>query len=246
MISSKHVLILGCGRSGTSIFGEFFQHLPSYSYFSEPLFTEVIKQDASQLTAIKVPRESDGFPPDKGLSFPLNAIVKKLSPLQIFWQIRHPLDTICSLKVGISRNWDHHPRPIDWQQWLSCPLIEQCAHHWNYINTVGFAQVVGLATVTRFEEMLYNPLVFAQSVGRKVHLNLSSNKEHLQQWAIRVQNKNNENFDEATTSREYSTSDHTVKVERWRENLSEEELAQVIPIVAETAQRFNYDLPTIS
>ena len=246
MVLNKHVLILGCGRSGTSIFGELFQHLLPYSYLSEPPFIEVLEQDASQPLAIKVPRESDDFPPDKGLSFPLSVLIKKLSPLQIFWQVRHPLDTVCSLKVGISRNWGHHPRPVDWQQWLNRPLIEQCAHHWNYINTVGFAQVANYATITRFEEMLDNPMAFAQSVGRKVNLNLLESEEPLQQWAIRVQNKNNENFDEATTSREYSTSDHTVKVERWRENLSEKEIRQVIPIVAEAAQQFSYDLPTIS
>ena len=32
----KNVLILGCGRSGTSIFGELFESLPGFSYLSEP------------------------------------------------------------------------------------------------------------------------------------------------------------------------------------------------------------------
>ncbi len=246
MVANKHVLILGCGRSGTSIFGELFQHLPSYSYFSEPPLVEVLEQDSSQPIAVKVPRESEGFPPDEGLSFPLSVLIEKLPSLQIFWQVRHPLDTICSLKVGIARNWGHHPRPLDWQQWLDRPLIEQCAHHWNYINTVGFSQVSSCSVVTRFEDMLADALRFAHSVSQQIHLDISSNQKYLQQWANRVQNKNNEQFDEATTSRAYSTQDHSVKVGRWQENMSKEEMERVLPIIQQTAQQFGYDLPLIS
>ena len=36
-----HVLILGCGRSGTSIFGELLEHLAPYTYYSEPAFADL-------------------------------------------------------------------------------------------------------------------------------------------------------------------------------------------------------------
>jgi len=246
MIIYKPVLILGCGRSGTSIFGEMFQHIPAYTYYSEPPFAEVLTLDASRPLALKVPRESEGFPPDEGLSLPLSVLSEKLPGLQIFWQVRHPLDTICSLKVGISRNWGHHPRPPDWQQWLDRPLIEQCAHHWNYINSVGFSQVADSSVTTCFEDMLADPLHFAHSVSQKIRLDIPPNGKYLQQWANRVQNKNNEQFDEAITSRAYSTQDHRVKVGRWQENMSEEEIAQVLPLIQPTAQQFGYDIPPIN
>ena len=70
----KHILILGCGRSGTSIFGEFFEQLPDYTYHSEPTFAAISTMDFNQPIAIKVPRESVGFPPDTGLSFPLQEL----------------------------------------------------------------------------------------------------------------------------------------------------------------------------
>ena len=38
----SHVIILGCGRSGTSIFGELFEHIPGYMYYSEPPFDVVV------------------------------------------------------------------------------------------------------------------------------------------------------------------------------------------------------------
>ncbi|MEM6843908.1 MAG: sulfotransferase domain-containing protein [Bacteroidota bacterium] len=241
-MSPQHVLILGCGRSGTSIFGELFQHLPQYRYYSEPPFTEVLQLDHLQPAAVKVPRESEGFPSDSGLSFPMSTLTETLSPLRIFWQVRHPLDTICSLKIGISRNWGHHPRPPDWQRWLDRPLIEQCAHHWNYINSVGFTQVKELAVMTRFEDMIADSLAFARSVGEIIDLDVSSNEPFLKQWAERVQNQNNEKFVEAETSRAYSTRDHSVKVGRWRENLSNEELRLALPIIQETANRFDYEV----
>ena len=110
---AHHVLILGCGRSGTSIFGEFFQHLSPYTYYSEPPYADLKKYDYSQSIAIKVPNVSDGFLPTEGLSFPLADLLETIpQPMSIFWQVRHPLDTICSLKVGIAKNWGHHPRPL--------------------------------------------------------------------------------------------------------------------------------------
>lgn len=239
----NHVVILGCGRSGTSIFGELFGHLPNYRYYSEPPFAEVLALDYSQPIAVKVPRESEGFPPDAGLSFPLPTLLKVIPPpLQLYWQVRHPLDTICSLRVGISRNWGHHPHPPDWQDWLSRPLLERCAHHWNYINTVGYDQVADYVMVTRFEDMLKDSLAFARSISEQVGLDIQQNEHHLRQWAERVQNKNNDRFVEAKTSRPYSTEDHSVKIARWKENLSPSEEAQILPLIQDTAQRFDYDL----
>ncbi len=129
-----HVVILGCGRSGTSIFGELFEHLPDYRYYSEPPLASLATLDYSAPVAMKVPRESEGFHCSPGLSFPLDTLLAIIpAPRTIYWQLRHPLDTICSL---------------------------------------------------------------------------------------RVQNTNNGQFVEAKTSRAYSRTDHTVRVERWRENLS--------------------------
>ena len=48
--------------------------------------------------------------------------------------------------------------------------------------------------------------------------------EGVQRWIRRVQNANNEHFIEAMTSRSYSRNDHSVRVGRWRQNLSAEEV----------------------
>lgn len=237
-----HVLILGCGRSGTSIFGELFQQLPGYSYHSEPPFADLIRLDYTRPQAVKVPRESPDYPAPPGLSFPLETLFEVMPPpRQIFWQVRHPLDTIASLKVGISRNWGHHPRPPDWEQWVSAPLVARCAHHWQCLNSVGFQQLADLAVISRFEDMLADSLAFARRISRQVGLDPTSLEPALQQWAQRVQNSNNEQFVEAETSRPYSTRDHQVRVGRWRENLSPEEVELIWPMVEDTARVFGYE-----
>lgn len=239
----SHVVILGCGRSGTSIFGEFFQHLSPYTYFSEPPYEDLKEYDYAQPIAIKVPRESKGFLPTNGLSFPLEDLLATIpKPLTIFWQVRHPLDTICSLKVGIANNWGHHPRPTDWQDWLNQPLLIQCAHHWNYINTIGYEKVANLVTISKFEDAVLNPKVFATNICELINIDTQTEAQNIHNWCDRVQNTNNEKFVEAMTSRAYSTKDHQVKVGRWKENMSAEEVNLVWPIVKETAMSFGYVL----
>lgn len=238
------VLILGCGRSGTSIFGELFEHLSAYTYFSELPYSELKALDFSKNYATKVPRESPGYPPTPGLSFPLEDFMATFpKPVKIFWQVRHPLDTICSLRVGIARNWGHHPQPPDWRDWLDRPLLEQCAHHWTYINTIGYEPVAELTQICRYEQMLADPLSFAQDICQEIGLDPVRHAEELQAWASRVQNTNNSKFVEAKTSRAYSTTDHQVRVERWKENLTPEEVEQLSPMIRETAAHFGYIIP---
>ena len=240
---SSHVVILGCGRSGTSIFGELFEHLPVYTYLSEPLYEDLITQSFSTPVAIKVPKKGQGFPPTPGLSFPLPDLMATIpDPKQIFWQIRHPLDTICSLQVGISKNWGHHPKPPDWQEWLSRPLLERCAHHWNYINDIGYEQVKDIAAVTRFEEMVIDPFGFALNICEQVGLDNSTCSPELEEWSERVQNTNNEKFVEAKTSKAYSRKDHSVRIGRWKENLSKKEIASILPIISHTSSKLGYEL----
>ncbi len=238
--SLPDAMILGCGRSGTSIFGELFEHLPHYTYASEPPFSDVVATDFSSPAAFKVPRESDGFPPTPGLSFPLDAFLQAKPNTALFWIVRHPLDTVCSLRIGIAKAWGHHPRPPDWRDWLQRPLLERCAHHWTYINRHGFRQVEGRATLVRFEEMIANPAAFAEKVCRTIGLPVADAVEAVAAWSDRVQDSNNERFVEAKTSRSYSRPDHAVRVGRWRENLTLEQAKNVWSMVEGTAEKFGY------
>lgn len=237
----KNVVILGCGRSGTSIFGELFEALPEYTYLSEPEFGELLENNSQPPLAVKVPRQSEDYVAPIGLSFPIETLVKAWSEEPIFfWQVRHPLDAIASLKAGISNNWGHHPRPPDWKEWRQRPLLEQCAHHWATINGPGYNAVKEITTVAEFEKLLAEPLAFATSICQAVQQDIERVQPQLKQWAERVQNTNNEKFVEAKTSRRYSRPDHSVRVGRWRENLSPAEVEAIWPLVADAAAQFGY------
>jgi hypothetical protein len=239
----SHVVILGCGRSGTSIFGELFEHLEPYTYWSEPKYGRLWQLDLTHPIAVKVPAEDPEFASTPGLSFPLEHLLENLpDPKLFFWQVRHPLDAICSLRVGIANNWGHHPRPPDWRDWLEKPLLERCAHHWRYLNTVGYSAVRELARPTRFEDFVADPRAFAEEICGYVGLAPEDYGQALDEWANRVQNTNNEKFVEARTSRNYSRPDHRARVGRWRENLTAEEVARLTPLVAEAARVFGYEL----
>jgi hypothetical protein len=215
------VVILGCGRSGTSIFGELFEHLAPYTYYSEPSFAELLEFDFARPIAVKVPKESSDYPPTPGLSFPLAVLLAEIpDPKSFYWQVRHPLDTVCSLRVGISNGWGHHPKPPDWRDWLERPLIERCAHHWNYINSLGYEKVRALVRVKHFEAMIQSPRQFANIICREVGLDIEAHESALAEWADRVQNTNNKKFVEAKTSRHYSRADHQTRIDRWKENLN--------------------------
>jgi len=235
-------MVLGCGRSGTSIFGELFEHLPPYRYRSEPPFAEVIDADFSTPLAFKVPREDEKLKAKPGLSFPLDTLQKRAPNMRYFWVLRHPLDAICSLRIGIANNWGHHPKPPDWEAWLSRPLVEQCAHHWAFLNTAGFAQVARFATIIRFEEMIDDPRGVTEVVCQTLGLDVSNYSDSLSLWTERVQDTNNDKFIEAKTSRGYSRPDHSVRVGRWRENLSADELDSILPIVTKAGKTFGYSL----
>lgn len=239
----QHVLILGSGRSGTSIFGELFEHLPCYMYLSEPGFDDLLDTPHDSPLAVKVPRRSERYPCTPGLSFPLEMLPRVFRPtLKIFWIVRHPLDVIASLRVGIARNWGHHPRPPDWKGWLRRPLVERCAHHWAHINTVGYERVRDVAEVRRFESMVRNPRDFARAAWSAVGGDGMDATAAIREWSVRVQDTDNEHFVEALTSRSYSRPDHTVRIGRWRENLSVDDVKAVLPLVEETASEFGYAL----
>ncbi len=237
---TKNVLILGCGRSGTSIFGELFDALPGFRYFSEPELDEIGQPIGGAVVAVKVPRTA-AYLGSPTLAAEWRAAAP--DPRVVFWQVRHPLDAVCSLRVGIADGWGHHPRPSDWQEWTHRTIIEQCAHHWATVNSVGFEAVQHEALVTRFEDLIGDPLGFAQDaatmagVAGDVHTPVVT-------WADRVHDTNNDRFVEAVASRRRSRPDHSHRVGRWQENLTDDEVHRVLPIVADAAQRFGYALPT--
>lgn len=235
--------ILGCGRSGTSIFGELFAVLPGFRYWSEPLLADLPSTGPApgEAWAVKVPRTAPDDNPPVGLSTSLGALEAALpGPRVLFWQVRHPLDAICSLRVGIADDWGHHPPPPDWRDWSDRPLVERCAHHWATINGPGYEAVAHQVVANRFEDLIADPRACAERTAALV--GVAASGSGVDAWVDRVRDTDHERFIEAETSRHRSRRDHTVRVGRWRENLTPEEVRAVLPIVRDAASLHGYDL----
>ena len=110
------------------------------------------------------------------LSEKLPIYLTYVGELRFFIMPNHPLCHVIILGCGRSGTsifgelFEHHPRPPDWKEWLSHPLLECCAHHRNHINSVGYATVAHPATVVRFDEMLADAVAFAKRVARQAGL----------------------------------------------------------------------------
>jgi hypothetical protein len=96
--------------------------------------------------------------------------------------------------------------------------------------------------VKHFEEMIRTPRRFANTICKEIGLDIEAHELALAEWANRVQNTNNEHFVEAKTFQNYSRADHQTRIDRWKENLSMEEIKRVIPILQKTAKQFGYSL----
>jgi len=244
---SAHVVILGCGRSGTSIFGELFEGLVSYRdrYLFEPTFETLREMDFSVgPVAIKVPRVGTTQLMTPGLPFLLSELLAVVPrPRVLFWQIRHPLDAICSLRPGIAANWSHNPKPPDWQDWLSKPLIMQCARHWQYINEPGYSAVKEIATVTRYENLVSEPWLFARQVCDLAGIDSFNEMPGIESWVARIGNAKAPGSYEAKHQVHWSRADHVKRVTRWKENLTAQDVGMVLPIIANAAKLHGYELP---
>ena len=242
-MSPTSAVVLGCGRSGTSIFGELFAALPGFRYWSEPFLADLPPGGPPEggAWAVKVPRTAPDDDPPVGLSTSMDALQAALpAPRVLFWQVRHPLDAICSLRVGIADGWGHHPRPPDWEDWLGRPLVERCAHHWATVNGPGYDHVADGVVTNRFEDLVADPRSCADRTAALVGGDATG--PAVAAWVDRVQDTDNDRFIEAETSRRRSRPDHRHRIGRWRENLSAAEVEAVAPIVAAAAQRHGYDL----
>ncbi len=240
-----NVIILGCGRSGTSIFGELFEHFPPYRYYFEPNFEHLREIDFSAgPIVVKVPKLSLGSRMTPGLPILLDDLLKVVpSPKVIFWHVRHPLDAICSLQPGLSDNWSHNPRPPDWEQWMNRPLIERCARHWQFINTEGYAAVRDIAAVTHYERLVETPKPFALQVCARIDYPVEERVSGLLSWAATVSSVKSPESYEAKHQLRWSRQDHTKRIERWRENLSPVDILTLRPMLEAAGRQFGYEWP---
>lgn len=242
---SRHVVILGCGRSGTSILGELFEADPAYDYRFEPALADLRSLPfGSGPVTVKVPKDdrarSGSFTP--GLPFALAELLDLVPPPRVLvWVVRHPLDVICSLRPGIAADWAHSPRPPDFEQWLDRTLAERCARHWAHINGDGYEQVRDLAKLVRYEDLVFRPVATASSVLRHAGADRRSAARTAEAWAARVGNHKGAGAYEARHQDAWSSGNAT-RVGRWQTELTRDDVERVRPVLGSIPDEFGYEI----
>lgn len=235
------VIILGCGRSGTSIIGEVFEHLTEFDYLFESHFHEIrdqVKEGKPQRLAIKVPKGGMHLSP--GLACDMDELLAILNArIKIVWIVRNPLDTVCSLKPGIELGWRHNPRPPDYESFLGMPWHIQCAHHWSYINSTGYesARRYSEILVIRYEDFVRQPEKHVRRllafIGSKY--SHSAMRPYLERVGDAIEGRYH-----AKRQSVWFRPNHSTCVNRYLENTTRNEQMEIWNIVSPAAAAFGY------
>ena len=236
-----NIVILGCGRSGTSILGELFEYLPEFNYLFELFLDKIVENLNNKRVCIKVPK--GGKTLTKGLACDMNELLNILGKdIKIIWIVRNPLDTICSLKPGIEDNWSHNPKPPNYQKLLNQPWHIKCAYHWNYINSVGFkiASNYGPFLIVKYEDLITKPQRTISQI-----LDFIKSKDHkidILPYIAKLQNKTSDSY-HAKYQTHWFRNDHRTRINRYKENMTEKEISETYGIIKETSSNFGYSKP---
>lgn len=236
------VIIQGCGRSGTSILGELFEHLPLFEYYFEPhledLDNEILK--GQQNIAIKVPK--GGGVLTSGLACNMDKLINLIGDdYKLLWIVRNPLDTICSLKPGIEDGWSHNPKPPEYFELLDEPWYIKASYHWLYINNQGFSSLkkFGKVHVVRFEDLINKSSEAIEELLYYLGLNISI--KSLQPYVNKISNKVKDSY-HAKNQVYWFRDNHKNRVGRYKENLNNNQINEILEIVNPIAIKFDYQL----
>lgn len=236
------VIIQGCGRSGTSILGELFEHLPLFEYYFEPhledLDNEILK--GQQNIAIKVPK--GGGVLTSGLACNMDKLINLIGDdYKLLWIVRNPLDTICSLKAGIESNWAHNPKPPNYLEMMNYSWYIKSAFHWKFINEKGLKslQNYGIVQIVKYESLVTNSENVVTNILK--FLGLEKNNFHLDDY-IRNISDNVDGSYHAKKQVYWFRDDHTKRVNRYKENLNQQEIEEIKEVLNNIPEIFGYYL----
>lgn len=226
------ILVDGCPRSGTSITGELLRDHPNclrYAFEEWWPFSGVSL--ATPDTVAKTPKHQDA---PLGLAYDIDS----LPDGPVIWVIRHPLDTICSLRPVMEERWAYRPIPDPPVTWW-----ERGARLWALINGIGYARLSTRRPdhiSVRYEDLIANPHATARRILDYVGWPYDDTSEA---WANRVSDSPEDggHADFQTFWSERGPK-HDIRVGRWKHELTPKQVADIERIVSSVAYGERYDL----
>lgn len=251
-------LVFGCARSGTSILGELIAAHPQVNYVFEahalwdqagtganeshrltaahatPELRERIRrwfEDALGTAAIVVEKN-----PRNALRVPfLRAVLPEARLIHV---IRDGRDVACSMVPGCGGDEWNHLKPPSWSEFYrQARGPVRCAMAWKEVVEIALADLAGTPHLQiRYEDLVREPRATAATLMRFLGLDAPP---PVVDFCERIQNSTAAVY-RAQVQTRWSRDDHTLRIGRWRENLSVEEQRSIGELLAPLLARLGY------
>lgn len=247
---TKNIVLFGCPRSGTSLFLELLAELgwnayfePGMNFVTDSLLRE--SRNRNKAWAVKNPIDVAGYR-DPGLTCRLRDLHNTVgSDYQLLWVVRHPLDTICSLRKGLA-NWQHQPIPPGYLRMSDRQVDQRGVGVWKWVNSTGWetAEMAGLKPeILRYEDLLNKPRELIATITELTDAQTPSQMQ-VDRFVRRLSKQ--PGVHEAAYQSRWSTRTHSAHMGRWRENMNILQLTYALRELGDLPAKFGYSLPSLA
>ncbi len=252
-------LIVGCARSGTSILGELIASHPEVAYKHEAhavwnkaglgvneshrlteahatdkVIRKIRKRFAAEMGQARLFVEKC---PRSILRIPF---IRKVFPeAKIIHIVRDGRDVACSLLPGIGGDEWRHLKPPNWQELFRNERgIMRCALTWKTVMDIALQDLQEVPhLLVRYEDLVAHPQETASRLLKFLDL-----PEHpaVFDFCRRIQNQTEGSY-QAQKQVKWFRNDHSVRIGRWRENMTAEQAEKVNTLLRPLLQHFGYE-----
>lgn len=250
--------VVGCARSGTSILGELIASHPDINYIfeahsvweagssgeneshrlTEKNVTKAIKNDVRGWAETQI-RDKDTLVEKNPRNILRIPFVQEIFPSAKFVHIvRDGRDVACSMVPGCGGAEWNHLKPPSWQEYFQkYSGALRCAWAWKEIIEIGLKDLQKVDCLQiRYEDLVTSPSALAEKIFNYLNLPLHSKVD---EFYDRISNNTSGDY-HAKIQYQWYQNNHSVRVGRWRENLTVEEQHQIEEILHPLLVRLGY------
>jgi hypothetical protein len=259
---SSVAFVTGCARSGTSILGELIGAHPDVEYRHEahgvwklagpssdgshrlgaadatPEVVRRVRKRFRARTAVRLVIEKN---PRTMVRIPfIHAVFPHAKVVHV---VRDGRDVACSLMPGIGGNEWRHVRPPGWERLMADEHgAVRCAKAWRAIVELALDDLQHVTHLTvRYEDLVRVPSSVAGAILEFLEL---PPEPAVDAFCARIQNETAGSY-QPSKQQKWFRNDHSLRVGRWRENLSGTEARAVERIVAPLMDRLGYETSAV-
>lgn len=249
------VFITGCARSGTSILGELVESHPRVMYVYEERIWRTLGEtdhhavttdDISSKNMIKLRKWMKMYKRKNKIVVEKNPrhivrvpFIKHIFPdAKIIHIVRDGRDVSCSLKSGLCGKTWAHVKPPRWREIeRDYEGVVRCARAYHDIMQYPMRDLESIEHLqVKYEDYVANPEKIAYKVFEHIGLPMHDN---VIEFSSKVQDTMEGSYVARHQMRWYK-NDHSKRIGRWRENMTEEEQEEVNKILKPVLKYYGY------